>query len=438
MPTEIRMPRLVDTMTQGTVVAWRAQEGQRVTAGDVIAEIEVDKTTVDLKAPDGGTLTKIAVPAGSEEVEVGAVLAILEPGGGLAPAMVEELVSPAYTPANRRHCHAELPDQRGPIPVQGPRDPVPALRRVDVDASPLARSTALQAGLDVSSLRGSGPAGRIVQADVLAALGLHLAPERRQPASPVAPSSQPLTQPSRSYEEIPHSRVRRGIARRLSESKRTIPHFYLEVSCRVDDLLRMRPEFEAASADGIKLSLNDFAVRAAALALRKVPGANASWTDSAIRRYRSVDLAIAVATDAGLIAPILRDADRKDLVALAAELRDLTRKARDGRLRPEELEGGTFTVSNLGMHGVDTLYAIVNPPQAAILGLGAAELRPIVVDGSIVVATMMNCTLSADHRVLDGAAGAQFLSAFKSLIEQPSTLIGLSVAASRTDRRSRP
>ncbi len=239
----------------------------------------------------------------------------------------------------------------------------------------------------------------------MAALGLHASAEVRPTASPAAASRRPLAQSSDSYDEIPHSRIRQLIAQRLSDSKRTIPHFYLEVSCRIDGLLKLRSEVQAASADGIKLSLNDFAVRAAALALREVPEANASWSDTATRRYRRVDLAIAVATDAGLVAPIVRDCDRKDLLQVAAELRDLARRARDGRLRPEELEGGTFTISNLGMHGVDRLYAIVNPPQAGILGLGAAEQRPVVVDGSIIIATMMNCTLSADHRVLDGATG---------------------------------
>jgi pyruvate dehydrogenase E2 component (dihydrolipoamide acetyltransferase) len=287
---------------------------------------------------------------------------------------------------------------------------------------------AFQAGLDLASLCGSGPSGRIVQADVLAALGLRLSPEAARPTRIVAGSREPISPSPTTYDEIPHSRIRQVIAQRLSESKRTIPHFYLEVSCRVDALLELRSELQATCADGLKLSLNDFAVRAAALALKEVPDANASWTDTATRRFRRIGLAIAVATDAGLVAPIVRDADRKDIAELAAELRDLTRRARDGRLRPEELEGGTFTVSNLGMHGVDSLYAIVNPPQAGILGLGAAGPRPVVVEGSIVIATMINCTLSADHRVLDGANGARFLATFKTLIEKPSTMIGLPAA----------
>jgi pyruvate dehydrogenase E2 component (dihydrolipoamide acetyltransferase) len=428
MPTEIRMPRLVDSMTHGAVVVWRSREGEPVMAGEVIAEIEIDKTTVDLEAPDAGTLTKIVVPAGSEKVEVGAVLAILEPNGAPAPAVIEEPVSLTLKPANGGNGRTEQPAESGPNSVRAALEPVPALPQVEIGASPLARSMALQAGLDLSSLQGSGPAGRIVLADVLSALGFHHASEQVRPPSPATTSGRQPSQSSAPYDEVPHSRVRQVIAQRLSESKRTVPHFYLEVNCRIDALLRLRAEVQAASTEGTKLSLNDFAVRAAALALRRVPDANASWTDTATRRYRCIDLAIAVATDTGLVAPIVRDADRKGLSELAAEVRDLVLRARDERLRLEELQGGTFTVTNLGMYGIDSLYAIVNPPQAGILGLGAAEPRPVVVDGSIVVATMMTCTLSADHRVLDGATGARFLSTFKSLIEQPLTLIGLPLA----------
>jgi pyruvate dehydrogenase E2 component (dihydrolipoamide acetyltransferase) len=299
----------------------------------------------------------------------------------------------------------------------------------DADASPLARSTALQSGVDLASLRGSGPSGRIVQSDVLAAME-----HDRQPDGPAFASETwkfPQTFPP--HDDIPLSRARQVIARRLGESKRTIPHFYLEMACRVDALLEVRHSWPCGGPVP-RPSINDFAVRAAALALKEVPEANASWTDAAIRRYRRVDVAVAIATDTGLVAPVVRDADRKGLVPLSAEIRDLARRARDRRLRPEELEGGTFTVSNLGMQGVDSLFAIVNPPQAGILGLGAAAPRPVVVDGAVAVATMMTCTLSADHRILDGAAGARLLAAFKALIEQPSTLVDGSGSAMVTDR----
>jgi pyruvate dehydrogenase E2 component (dihydrolipoamide acetyltransferase) len=414
------MPSLADSMTQGIVVAWRKQQGESVRAGEVIAEIEVDKATVDLEAPEAGTLARIVVPAGSEKIDVGRVLAFLDVTGASNFAVGPQ---PAGTV-----CIAPSRDNRHPAPVaQG--DPnsawssavaLPAIPD-DVSASPLARSMARQAGVDLSSLRGGGPGGRILRADVLAALGFHVTNEPAMPSGPTAGSDFDLTHSAGSYEDVPHSRIRQVMAQRLGESKRTIPHFYLKVNCRVDALLQLRSELQTGQ-DGHRISLNDFAIRASALALRKVPEANACWTDATIRRFRRIDLAIAVATEAGLLAPVVRDADRKGLSELAAEVRDLVQRAREGKLRPEELQGGTFTLSNLGMYGIDALYAIINPPQAGILGLGAAEARPVAVAGSVVVATMLTCTLSADHRVLDGATAARFLAAFKGLLEQPMAM----------------
>jgi pyruvate dehydrogenase E2 component (dihydrolipoamide acetyltransferase) len=439
MSTEIRMPRLVDSMTQGAVVAWRKREGESVRAGEVIAEIEADKTTVDLEAPEAGTLARIVVPAGSEKVDVGEVLAILDQPGGPVLAAAPELAAGSAGAASGDNGHPAQPAERplasagalmapAPVPVPVPAPASTPVPHGDVQASPLARSMALQAGLDLSSLQGSGPGGRTVPADVLTALGfrpgLEREPEQARPERVARVDHRPATaEAAAPCDEVPHSRIRQVIAQRLGESKRTIPHFYLEVNCRIDALLRLRSELQASRGGGLKLSLNDLAIRAAALALRKVPEANASWTEVATRRYRRVDLAVAVATDAGLVAPVVRDADRKGLAELAAEVRDLAERARQGRLRPEELQGGTFTLSNLGMYGIDALYAIVNPPQAGILGLGKAEPRPVALDGSVVVATMMTCTLSADHRVLDGATGAKFLSVFKSLIEEPLTMM---------------
>ena len=246
---------------------------------------------------------------------------------------------------------------------------------------------------------------------------------KRDPLPHPACSSHASADAFAPFEEIPHSRTRQVIAQRLGESKRTIPHFYLEVHCRIDALLRVRDEIQGRRDGGLKLSINDFVIRAAALALRAVPEVNACWTESATRRFSRIDLAVAIATEAGLVAPVIRDADHKGLADLSAEIRDLAQRARDGRLRPEEFQGGTFTVSNLGMYGVDAIFAIINPPQAGILGIGAAEPRPVAQDGSVVVGTVMTCTLSADHRVLDGAAGARFLSAFKGFVEQPLTMI---------------
>jgi pyruvate dehydrogenase E2 component (dihydrolipoamide acetyltransferase) len=406
MPIEISMPRVLDSMTHGAVAAWRKREGELVRAGEVLAEIEADKTTVDLESPGDGTLAKILVPAGTEKVEVGALLAVLDEPGRAGTR--SESSSP---PVVAREAEA-------PVPVLDV-----AAVKAGAAASPLALSMAHQAGLDLASLHGTGREGKVVQADVIRALGgSRGVPERPAPAA-AANGAAGLSSVDSPDELLPHSRIRRVIAGRLSESKRTIPHFYLEVQCCVDPLLRVRDELPTARRGGPRLSINDFAVRAAALAIRAVPEVNASWSDQAIRRYQRVDLAVAVATDAGLVAPVVREADRKGLAELAAELRDLAQRARAGRLRPEELEGGTFTVSNLGMHGVDALYAIINPPQAGILGLGAAAPRPVARDGAVAVATMMTCTLSADHRVFDGATGARLLAAFKGFLEQPLTML---------------
>jgi pyruvate dehydrogenase E2 component (dihydrolipoamide acetyltransferase) len=417
---EIRMPRLADSMTQGAVVAWRKQQGEPVRAGEVIAEIEVDKATVDLESPEAGTLARIVVPAGSGKIDVGQVLAVLDTTEAPALAVGRQPAISAPSGPNR--------DKRRPAPLDQ-SEPDSAWRSAvalpelpdNLQASPLARSMARQAGVDLSALHGGGPDRRIVQADVLAALGSHAGNEIARLPGPIGGSERGLTHSARPHEDIPHSRIHQVMAQRLGESKRTIPHFYLEVNCRVDALLQLRSELQAGQ-DNLRLSLNDFAIRAAALALRKVPEANACWTDAVTRRFQRIDLAFAVATEAGLVAPVVRDADRKGLTELAAEVRDLVGRARTGRLRPEELEGGTFTLTNLGMYGIDALYAIINPPQAGILGLGAAEPRPIAVAGSVVVATMLTCTLSADHRVLDGATAARFLTAFKSLLEQPMAM----------------
>lgn len=402
MPIEIRMPRLADTMTQGTVVAWRKREGAQVRAGEVIAEIEADKATVDLEAPGNGTLTRIIVPAGVGQVEVGRVLAVLDEIGEIVTASSEQLITADSAVSGGNEAQLEQPA---------------------IAITALARSAARQAGLEVHSLMGSGPEGRIILADVAKALGLRANSTGAPAQAVVSLLAQITSHVDASYVEIPHSRIRQVIAGRLGESKRTIPHFYLETSCRVDALLQVRAEVAGRLDGGLKLSINDFAIRAAALALRLEPEANASWTDSAARRYSQVNLAFAVATESGLIAPVVRDADRKGLAELATEVADLARRAREGRLRLDELQGGTFTISNLGMYGVDAIYAIINPPQAGILGLGAAAQRPVAVDGSVVIGTMMTCTLSADHRVLDGVAGARFLSAFKGYIEQPMTMI---------------
>ena len=287
-------------------------------------------------------------------------------------------------------------------------------------ASPLARRLAAEAGLPLDGIAGSGPHGRIVKSDVQAAVA---APRPAPSAAPVPVPAQPAPVPvGGAYQEIPNSSVRKVIARRLTEAKQTIPHFYLTVDCELDALLKVRADLNARS-DAYKLSVNDFIVRAVGLALRKVPAANASWTEAAILRYSSVDVSVAVATPTGLITPIVKKADCKGLAEISVEMKNLAAKARDGKLMPEEYQGGGFTISNLGMYGIKEFAAIINPPQGAILAVGAGEQRPVVKKGALAIATVMTCTLSVDHRVIDGAVGAEFLAAFKPLIEDPLSML---------------
>jgi pyruvate dehydrogenase E2 component (dihydrolipoamide acetyltransferase) len=410
-------------MTHGTVVAWRKQEGERVRAGDVIAEIEADKATVDLESPESGTLEQILIPAGSEHIEVGRVLALVDPSSPVKQPQADETAPAESRGSGRGNGYPVLSPAVIEKPVTATDLPEAAAGEAHLNASPLAVSIARQARLNLASITGTGQSGRIVSADVIGAAGIDASLRAADALRDTICMSRESSGTGGPFEQVPHSRIRKVIAERLGESKRTIPHFYLEANCRLDTLLRIRAEIEAVRDHKLKLSINDFSVRAAALALRTVSEANAAWTEGAIRRYKRVDLAIAVATEAGLVAPVIRDADHKGLNELAAELRDLVGRARTGNLKPEELQGGTFTISNLGMYGIDAMYAIINPPQAGILGLGAAGPRPVAEDGTVIVATMMTCTLSADHRVLDGATGARFLSVFRGYIEQPLTMI---------------
>ncbi|MBX6321552.1 MAG: 2-oxo acid dehydrogenase subunit E2, partial [Rhodospirillaceae bacterium] len=289
-------------------------------------------------------------------------------------------------------------------------------------ASPLARRMAAQAGIDLATLRGSGPHGRIVKADIEAAVAAGPAPAARAPAAPRAelPAAETFGLPP--FTEVPHSMIRKTIARRLTEGVRDLPHFHLTIDCEIDALLRIRQELNAKS-DQYKLSVNDFVVRAAALALKKEPALNASWTETAMRQYERVDISVAVAIPAGLITPVIRGADAKGLAEISNEMRALAERARAGKLKPEEYTGGSFSVSNLGMFGIRSFTAVINPPQAAILAVGAGEQRPIVRDGALAVATVMSCTLTTDHRVADGATAARFLAAFKKLVEDPLQML---------------
>jgi pyruvate dehydrogenase E2 component (dihydrolipoamide acetyltransferase) len=432
MPIQVLMPALSPTMTEGKLAKWAKKEGDKVSSGDVIAEIETDKATMEVEAVDEGTLGKILVPEGTEGVAVNAPIALLlEEGedasalrgadGGTPPTAKQEAKAPPPEPA--------VPAEHVPTGAAAAAAPAPA-RKADggdrIFASPLARRLAKQAGLDLTRIEGSGPHGRIVKTDVEKAKAAPRPEAKPVPAAaaeaPAAPKPAPTPEVGPPYVEVPNTTMRKVIARRLVQSKREAPHFYLTIDCDIDALMEMRTQLNDRAPEGegaFKISVNDFVVRAVALALRAYPNANCSWTDEAIRYYQTVDVSVAVATPNGLITPVIKNADQKGLAAISNEVRQLTARAREGKLKPEEYQGGGFTISNLGMYGIKDFAAVINPPQACLLALGAAEKRPIVKDGALAVATMMSCTLSIDHRAVDGAVGAEYLQVFKKLIEDP-------------------
>ena len=431
MPIEILMPALSPTMTEGNLTKWLKKEGDEVHSGDVLAEIETDKATMEFEAVDDGRLGRILVPEGAQGIKVNQPIAVLLGEGEDAAAIEAAPAAPPTSPA------------AAPPPVSGqPLQPQPALQPEKsgngrIFASPLARRMAQQAGLDLGAINGSGPQGRIVKADIEAALTSARAAPADAPARPAAalqvpaaPAPSPALSKERvaalagnaPYTEVPLTAMRRVIARRLTESKQTIPHFYLTVDCEIDELMKIRAELNAKS-DAHRISVNDFVIRAAALALRQVPAANASWSDEAILRWDTVDIAVAVALEDGLITPIVKNADRKGLATIARETKDLAERARTGKLKLEEFQGGTFSISNLGMFGVREFAAVINPPHGGILAVGVGEQRPVVKNGALKIATVMSCTLACDHRVVDGAVGAQFLAAFKKLVEDPLTML---------------
>jgi pyruvate dehydrogenase E2 component (dihydrolipoamide acetyltransferase) len=425
MPINILMPALSPTMTEGTLARWLKSEGDAVKSGDVLCEIETDKATMEFEAVDEGVLGKILVPGGTSGVAVNSPIGVLLEEGEDASAIQ---TSPSPTPA------LPLP-QAGeggskavstPLPLAGEGAGVRADHGDRVFASPLAKRIAKDAGLDLKSVAGSGPHGRIVKADVDAAI--KAGPKAAPVAAAAAPAPKPAPAPvaaspfEPAFEELPNSTMRKVIARRLTEAKSTIPHFYLSIDCELDALLKVRADLNGRS-DAYKLSVNDFVVRAVALALKKVPAANASWGEEAIKRYTDIDISVAVATPNGLITPIVHHADRKGLAEISNEMKALAAKARDNKLKPEEFQGGGFTISNLGMYGIKDFAAIINPPQGCILAVGAGEQRPVVKDGVLAIATVMTCTLSVDHRVVDGAVGAEFLAAFKALVQDPLSML---------------
>ena len=444
MPINITMPALSPTMEEGNLAKWLVKEGDKISAGDVIAEIETDKATMEVEAVDEGTVAKIVVPAGTQGVKVNALIAILAADGedvgaaasGEAPKAAP---APAATPAKVEAPAAVAPaaPAAAPAPVAAP-----VAKGERVFASPLARRLAKDAGVEISAIAGSGPHGRIVKSDIEKAVAGGVAPKAsasQAPASAPASFTPSMTDEavlklfeSGSYELLPHDGMRRTIAARLTESHQTVPSYFLSMDCELDGLNAVRAEInrgvpvkktEKGDVPLFKLSVNDFIIKALALALRDVPMANASWTSSARVLHKHSDVGVAVAIPDGLITPIIRQAELKPMSVISNEMKDLGRRARDKKLKPEEYQGGTTAVSNLGMFGVSNFTSIINPPHASIVSIGAGIEKPVVKNGEIKVATVMTATFAFDHRVIDGALGAELGSAFKRYIENPMTML---------------
>lgn len=425
MPIQILMPALSPTMTEGTLAKWLVNEGDDVNAGDVIAEIETDKATMEVEAVDEGKVGKIVVQEGTEGVAVNALIALLLEDGEDAGALEGAADAAPAAPAPAAPA-PEAPAAPAPAPeAPAPAPAAPAASSGDrIFASPLARRMAQQAGLDIAMVTGSGPNGRIVKRDIEAALAAGV-PATAAPEPAAAPAAAPAPMPEGvepAFDFEPANNMRKVIAQRLTESKQTVPHFYLTVDCEIDTLLALRKDLNSRS-DDYKISVNDLIIKACGVALRRVPAANASWAGDGIKRYHTADISVAVAIDGGLITPVIRDAGGKGLEAISSEMKDLALRAREGKLMPEEYQGGTFSISNLGMFGIKQFDAVINPPQGAIMAVGAGEQQPVVRNGALAVATVMSVTLSVDHRVVDGAVGAELLAAFKKLIEDPMTML---------------
>jgi pyruvate dehydrogenase E2 component (dihydrolipoamide acetyltransferase) len=431
MSIEILMPALSPTMEEGTLAKWHVKAGDTVKAGDVIAEIETDKATMEVEAVDEGVIEALLVDAGTEGVKVNAVIARLAGEGAsfdtppAAAAQDDVKKSPVAESKSPRP-----PEQGAPAPVSKDAMPAPKADGERVFASPLARRLAQAAGLDLKAIPGSGPHGRVIKADVDAARGKASSPAKAtedKPVSAPARQAQSLEQQGiapGSYDLIPLDGMRKTIARRMTDSFRDVPHFPLTIDVEIDALLAARVKINAMlEKDGVKVSVNDLVIKAVATALRRVPEANASYTPDGIAMHHHADIAMAVAIDGGLITPIIRAAETKGLAQIATEAKDLAARARDKKLKPEEFQGGTFSISNMGMMGIKSFASIINEPQGCIMSVGAGEQRPVVRDGQLAVATVMTVTLTCDHRVVDGAIGARFLQAFKPLIEDPLTMI---------------
>ncbi|MGO7210108.1 pyruvate dehydrogenase complex dihydrolipoamide acetyltransferase [Rhizobium ruizarguesonis] len=452
MPINITMPALSPTMEEGNLSKWLVKEGDKVKSGDVIAEIETDKATMEVEAVDEGTVAKLVVAAGTEGVKVNALIAVLAADGEDVSAAASSAGSAA--PAPKADGAAAPKAEAAPAPAQSTPAAAPVTTAAPASissdgsrnfSSPLARKLAKEAGIDLSAVAGTGPHGRVVKSDIEAAVAGGGAKAAAAPVSAAAPQAAApapaaaapkgaseeavlkLFEPG-SYELVPHDGMRKTIARRLVESKQTIPHFYVSVDCELDALLALRAQLNDAAprkdnAPAYKLSVNDMVIKAMALALRDVPDANVSWTDSNMVKHKHADVGVAVSIPGGLITPIIRKAEEKTLSTISNEMRDLGKRAKDRKLKPEEYQGGTSSVSNMGMMGVKNFAAVVNPPHATILAVGAGEQRVVVKKGEMAIATVMSVTLSTDHRCVDGALGAELLQAFKGYIENPMGML---------------
>jgi pyruvate dehydrogenase E2 component (dihydrolipoamide acetyltransferase) len=450
MPINILMPALSPTMEKGNLAKWLKKEGDKVKSGDVIAEIETDKATMEVEAVDEGTIAKILVAEGTQDVPVNDVIAVLagdgedvKTAGASAASAPPKTAAAAQAPAAAAPAASPPPSAapaaKAPPPAAAPAPQAASAPQTNgharIFSSPLARRLAKEAGIEVARINGTGPHGRVIARDV------EEAKSGRELKAPAAPAGAPAIAPSMSdkqiralyedgsYEVIPHDGMRRTIAQRLTASVQTIPHFYLTMDCNIGLLVEAREQINAAAPkdkDGkpaYKLSVNDFVIKALALAMRRVPNANVSWTDGGMLKHKHSDVGVAVAMPGGLITPIIRKAETKPVSVISAEMKDFAARARARKLKPEEYQGGTTAVSNLGMYGIKDFTAVINPPHATILAVGASEERPIVKDGKIEIAQIMSVTMSCDHRAVDGALGAELLGAFKKLIENPVMMV---------------
>jgi len=443
MPIQILMPALSPTMTEGKLAKWLMAEGDAVESGDVLCEIETDKATMEVEAVDEGTLGKILVPDGTDGVAVNTPIAVILEDGEDASA-IDAMATAAAAPAPVSAPAAEMAPE--PAPAAAPSasasapTPTPAVTPATggtrVFASPLARRLATQNNLDITQITGSGPKGRVVKRDIETAIAqgtgkaapvaaaTPAAPTTAAaPAAPAFTSNDPVMAYMPDYEAVPNSGMRNIIAKRLTESARDIPHFNVAFDVELDALMALRKELNGRDGADYKISVNDFVVKGVALALQRQPDCNVAFTDEAILRFKHADVSIAVAIEGGLITPVIHDAGSKGLAAISSAAKELAGKARDGKLQPEEYQGGTFTISNLGMFGVKSFNSIINPPQGGILSVGAGEPRPVVKDGALSIATVMSLTLAVDHRCIDGAAAAAFTKELKAILEDPIQLM---------------